>query len=93
MTAISPRTLLRRPLREKRDFDMDVRIVRPDGSVRYVHSLGRPVLDEKGEVVELMGVVMDIHVDFHFSRESPSRSSSRRNHSHPGTKPQHLTTR
>ena len=28
--------------------------------MRYVHSLGRPVLDEKGEVVELMGIVMDI---------------------------------
>jgi len=39
---------------------MGARIVRPDGSIRYVHTLGRPVLGEAGEVVELMGVVMDV---------------------------------
>jgi PAS domain S-box-containing protein len=47
-------------IRDKRAFDMDVRIVRRDGSIRHVHTRGRPVLDESGEVVELMGVVMDV---------------------------------
>jgi len=47
-------------IREKRGYDIDVRIVRPDGSIRYIRTLGRPVLDQAGEVVELMGVIMDI---------------------------------
>ncbi len=47
-------------IREKRGYEMDVRIVRPDGSVRDVHSLGRPVFDERGELVEIMGVLMDV---------------------------------
>ena len=47
-------------VREKRRFEMGARIVRPDGSIRYVHTLGRPVLGEAGDVVELMGVVMDV---------------------------------
>jgi PAS domain S-box-containing protein len=47
-------------IREKRRFEMGVRIVRPDGSIRYLHTLGRPILGEGGEVVELMGVVMDV---------------------------------
>ena len=45
---------------EVRRFDLDLRIVRPDGSVRYVHTQGQAVLDEAGTVVELMGVVMDV---------------------------------
>jgi PAS domain S-box-containing protein len=47
-------------IRDKQAYDMDVRIVRPDGSIRYVHTRGQPVLDESGEVVELMGAVMDV---------------------------------
>jgi PAS domain S-box-containing protein len=47
-------------LREKRGFEIDARIVRPDGSIRHVHSLGQPVLGEAGEVVEFMGVIMDV---------------------------------
>jgi PAS domain S-box-containing protein len=46
--------------REARGFEMDFRIIRPDGSIRYVHSKGQPVLDDAGVVVELMGVVMDV---------------------------------
>jgi PAS domain S-box-containing protein len=47
-------------LREKRGYEMDVRIVRPDGSIRYVHSFGQPVFDQAGEVVEFMGVLVDV---------------------------------
>ena len=47
-------------IREKRGYEMDVRTVRPDGSIRHVHSLARPVFDDTGELVELMGVVMDV---------------------------------
>jgi len=47
-------------VREAQRFEMGARIVRPDGSIRHVRTLGRPVLGETGDVVELMGVVMDV---------------------------------
>jgi PAS domain S-box-containing protein len=47
-------------LREKRGYEMDLRIVRPDGSIRYVRSFGQPVFDQAGEVVEFMGVLVDV---------------------------------
>jgi PAS domain S-box-containing protein len=46
--------------RDKRNYEMDVRVVRPDGSIRYVHIRGQPVFDQAGETDEYIGVVMDI---------------------------------
>jgi PAS domain S-box-containing protein len=45
---------------ERRGFELDFRITRPDGSIRFVHSKGQPVLDDAGAAVEVMGVVMDV---------------------------------
>jgi PAS domain S-box-containing protein len=47
-------------LSERRGFEMDFRIIRPDGSVRFVHNKGQPVLDDAGAAVEVMGVIMDV---------------------------------
>ena len=44
---------------EGRDFEMDSRIVLPNGSVKYVHTVGHPVFNESGELTEFIGVVMD----------------------------------
>jgi len=46
--------------REKRNYEMDVRIRRPDGATRYVHVRGQPVFAPSGEADEFIGVVMDI---------------------------------
>jgi PAS domain S-box-containing protein len=46
-------------LRDQTDFDLELRVVRPDGSIRLVYLVGHPVL-ETGQVVELVGTVMDI---------------------------------
>jgi PAS domain S-box-containing protein len=46
--------------RYKRSYEMDVRLVRPDGSIRYVHVRGQPVFDQTGATDEFIGVVMDI---------------------------------
>lgn len=46
--------------REKRGYEMEIRLVRPDGSIRHAHILGHPVLDQAGKVVEFMGVIMDV---------------------------------
>jgi PAS domain S-box-containing protein len=47
--------------REKRNYAMDYRIVLPEGSVRILRSVGRPVVAEGGSSVEeYIGVTMDI---------------------------------
>jgi PAS domain S-box-containing protein len=45
---------------EKRDWEFEYRIVLPNGSIRYVHTRGRPVFDDSGELVEYIGTMMDI---------------------------------
>jgi PAS domain S-box-containing protein len=45
---------------EARAGELEYRIVLPDGSVKYVHSVANPVLDDAGNVVEYIGTIMDI---------------------------------
>ena len=47
-------------IRHKRNYELDARIVRSDGSTRYVHIQGQPVIDPTGEMDEFIGVIMDI---------------------------------
>ena len=44
----------------KADFVADYRIVVPDGTIKYLHTIGRPVLNESGEVVEYLGTGMEV---------------------------------
>lgn len=41
-------------------FEMDYRLIRPDASVRTVHTIGEVVYDSKGSLVMLRGTVQDI---------------------------------
>jgi PAS domain S-box-containing protein len=41
-------------------FEADIRIIRPDGSIRYVETRGEPVFNERGEMVRLFGTTLDI---------------------------------
>jgi formate hydrogenlyase transcriptional activator len=45
---------------ETRDSELDYRIVLPDGSIKYLHAVGHPVINELGEVTEHFGTVMDV---------------------------------
>ena len=47
-------------LQERRDFEVDYRITLSDGTVRYLHSVGRPVVNRSGELAELIGTTMDV---------------------------------
>jgi PAS domain S-box-containing protein len=47
-------------LREKADLMADYRTVLPDGTVRDIHILGHPVLDDTGELVEYVGTAIDV---------------------------------
>jgi PAS domain S-box-containing protein len=49
-----------RAVRDKTDFEVEFRIVLPDGSIRRVRSVGHPVVDSDGEVVELIGTHLDV---------------------------------
>ena len=44
----------------KTDFESDYRIVLPDGSIKHVHNIGHPVLNESGDIREFVGTVIDI---------------------------------
>ena len=41
-------------------FAFDFRILLPDGSVKYVHGAGRPIVGQSGEVREYIGTTIDV---------------------------------
>lgn len=49
-----------RVFHEHEPYSHDERIIRPDGSVRYLHTWAHPVLDDSGRLVRLLGVCQDI---------------------------------
>jgi hypothetical protein len=44
----------------KEDSEFDWRIVLPTGTITYLHSIAHPVMDDSGEITEIVGTVMDI---------------------------------
>jgi PAS domain S-box-containing protein len=46
--------------REKTDFEYDHRIVLPDGSIKYIHGVAHPVVNESGDLVEVIGTTLDV---------------------------------
>lgn len=49
-----------RGIREKTGVEIDFRLLLPDGSIKNVHCISRPVVNASGEVVELVGTNMDV---------------------------------
>ena len=47
-------------VRERRGYDVEFRIVLPDGAVRYIHGLGHPAFSASGELVEVVGTNVDV---------------------------------
>lgn len=47
-------------LREGQDIEYEYRILRPDGSMRFINAQSHPVVNESGKIVEFVGVLMDI---------------------------------
>ncbi|HTF62629.1 MAG TPA: PAS domain S-box protein, partial [Edaphobacter sp.] len=45
---------------DKTDYDASYRIVLPDGSIKHIFSVGHPVLNQSGELVEFVGTSMDV---------------------------------
>ena len=44
---------------DKVDCDVEFRLVKPDGTFKHVHAIGHPVLGEDGELVQVVGTMVD----------------------------------
>jgi PAS domain S-box-containing protein len=51
---------LDRATAEKSDYEVEFRILLPDGSVKYIHTVGRPVLNASGDLAQFVGSSTDI---------------------------------
>jgi PAS domain S-box-containing protein len=45
---------------EKAHCDVEFRIVTPDGTVKQIHGIGHPVLSGNGELVQVVGTMVDV---------------------------------
>jgi len=49
-----------RAVLEKSDYDVEFRILGPGGAVKYIHTVGHPVSNESGDLVQFVGSSTDI---------------------------------
>jgi PAS domain S-box-containing protein len=54
------RDLFERCLVEKTDYEAEFRVLRPDGTISYQHAIGRPIVNEAGNLVEFVGASIDV---------------------------------
>src|SRR5882762_6179292 len=54
------RDLFERCVMENTDYEADYRLLLPDGTIKYQHSIGRPIVNEKGDLVEFVGTAIDV---------------------------------
>ena len=49
-----------RAIAEKSEYEVEFRILLPDGSVKHIHTVGHPVLNASGDLVQFVGSSTDI---------------------------------
>jgi PAS domain S-box-containing protein len=54
------RDLFERCLVKKTDYEAEFRVLRPDGTISYQHAIGRPIVNEAGNLVEFVGTSIDV---------------------------------
>jgi PAS domain S-box-containing protein len=59
----------RRAVADKTDFNVTYRIRLPNGTTKYVQTVGHPVLDGEGEVIQLVGANVDITTQYEAKEE------------------------
>ncbi len=57
---IEQRATIETTRKEWIDSHGDFRIVLPDGTIKYLHSVAHPARDASGEITEIIGTVMDV---------------------------------
>jgi PAS domain S-box-containing protein len=53
-------TTINRAISEKSEYEVEFRILLPDGTVRYIHTVGHPVKSASGELEQFVGSSMDV---------------------------------
>jgi PAS domain-containing protein len=54
------RDLFEKCVMERSDYEARYRLLLPDGTINYQHSVGRPIVNEKGDLVEFVGTAIDV---------------------------------
>ena len=67
------RELFERCVTEKTDYEANYRLLLPDGTITYQHSIGYPILDESGDLVEFVGTAIDV-TEQHLARAALERA-------------------
>src|SRR5882724_4106203 len=52
--------VVERAIRDRNDFEIDYRVLLPNGAAKYIHVVGHPVVNASGAVIELVGTAMDV---------------------------------
>jgi PAS domain S-box-containing protein len=47
-------------IRDRRHYEVEHRVVHPDGTIKFVHTIGHPVFSPSGDLVEVVGTSTDI---------------------------------
>ena len=47
-------------VQEKTEYEVEHRMILPNGTIRHVHALGHPVLNRSGDLVEIVGSAVDV---------------------------------
>jgi len=51
---------IERAIQERSDYQVEFRILLPDGTIKWIQSVGHPVLSTAGELVQFIGISMDV---------------------------------
>jgi PAS domain S-box-containing protein len=51
---------MRQKIGERLGYEVNYRVVHPDGTIRYIHCVAHPVFDASGDVVEVVGTHIDV---------------------------------
>jgi PAS domain S-box-containing protein len=54
------RAAIHRAITDRSSFDVEVHILVPDSQDRYIHSVGHPIFDPSGKLMQFVGVAMDV---------------------------------
>jgi PAS domain S-box-containing protein len=56
-------------IRERSDYEMEFRALLPDGTIKHLHTIGHPILNESGHPVKFVGTTMDVTEQWHARSE------------------------
>jgi PAS domain S-box-containing protein len=52
--------IIEKAARERMDYEVDYRVVLPDGTMKCIHAVGHPVFSASGDLVQYVGTAMDV---------------------------------